>query len=107
MKSKFKLDRDFEFVGITEEPKWAIRLLTGDYKDAIIRYNDVKVESLDEISEESDLTLSFGYTILNDTVLPDDYDEEALGQYIGDLLMTAIQNGMEDGTAVLNEREPE
>jgi hypothetical protein len=107
MKSKFKQDRDFEFVGITEEPKWAIRLLTGDYKDVIIRYDDIKVESLEEIAEESDLTLSFGYTILNDTVLPDDYNEEALGQYLGDLLMVAIQNGMQDGTAVLNEREPE
>ena len=61
----------------------------------------------EEIAEESDLTLSFGYTILNDTVLPDDYNEEALGQYLGDLLMVAIQNGMQDGTAVLNEREPE
>jgi hypothetical protein len=39
--------------------------------------------------------------------LPDDYNEEALGQYLGDLLMVAIQNGMQDGTAVLNEREPE
>ncbi|MDB4350227.1 hypothetical protein OAA38_00280 [bacterium] len=107
MKSKFKQDREFEFVGISENPEWAIRLLTGEFKEVIVRYDDIKIESLDETDKESDLTLSFGYTILNDTVLPDDYDEEALGQYIGDLLMMAIQNGMEDGTAVLNEREPE
>ena len=105
MKLKFKKDVDYEFVGITESPEWAIRMLTGDYKEVIIRYDDIKIETLDESEDEnSDFTLSFGYTILNETALSEDYNENHLGQMLGDVLASAIQDGLEDGTAVLNER---
>jgi len=105
MKSKFERDVDYEFVGITESPEWAIRMLTGDYKEVIVRYDDIKVETLDESEDKnSGFTLSFGYTILNETALPEDYNENHLGQMLGDVLADAIQDGLEDGTAVLNER---
>lgn len=105
-----KLDTDYEYVGVQEEPGWAIRFLKGDYKGAIVRYNDIKVvdpETGDEpvIGEENELTLSFAYALLNPTVLPEDYDVNKFGQYCGDVLIEAIHNGLEDGTAQIDERE--
>jgi hypothetical protein len=104
-KSKIKLDEDYEYVGISEEPEWAIRLLTGKYKETIVRYTQIKLESIDTAKEgEDDVTLGFAYHILNETVLPDDYNDEEAGQYFGDVLMAAIETGLDDGTAVLDER---
>jgi hypothetical protein len=108
MKSKYKKDDDYEFVGITEDPKWAIRFLKGEYKEVIIRYDDVKLETANgkiPENEDEELTLSFGYTILNNSALSESYDDNVAGQYFGDVLMDALMSGLEEGTTILNERE--
>jgi len=98
-------DVDYDFVGIHEEPGWAIQLLTGKYKGIVSRYDNIKLAPDTKSIEPDDLTLEFGFTILEATNVPEDIDENDLGQYLGDVLMVAIQNGLQDGTAQINERE--
>jgi hypothetical protein len=101
---RFKENEDYEYVGITEEPGWAIHLLTGDYEDVIIHYTNIKVQPVEE-AEEDELTLSFEYNILNPTVVPANVKEYKMSQYFGDVLMSAISTGLKNGTAILDERE--
>ena len=98
-------DVDYDFVGIHEEPGWAIQLLTGKYKGIVSRYDNIKLAPDTKSIEPDDLTLEFGFTILEATNVPEDIDENDLGQYLGDVLMVAIQTGLQDGTAQINERE--
>lgn len=96
-------DRDYEYVGIADDPGWAIQLKTGSFQEAIIHYKRIEVVPVND--EET--TLSFDYNVLNPTILAEDIDTEKLGQYCGDVLMVAIQTGLEKGTATLDDGQSE
>jgi hypothetical protein len=105
-----KLDINYEYVGVEEEPGWALHFLDGDFKGAIVRYNEIKIVDPENsennpLEEENEFTLSFEFALLNPTVLAENYDTKAFEQYCGDVLIEAIMNGLEDGTAEINERE--
>lgn len=101
IEENFKEGRDYEYVGIQDDPGWAIRILGGKYDQAIAHYTNIKLHPIN--SDGSELTLAFDFDILNPTVLPEDYSDDTVGQYLGDLLMVAIQTGLENGTAMLDE----
>ena len=107
MKS-YKKDVDYEFVGINVEPQWAIRILKGKYKNIVVKFDDMKLGAedgnpLEEGFEDGvDYTLSFNYNILE---TEGEVDTEGLDNFLGDTLMNAINDGLEDGTAKI-ESEP-
>ena len=101
IEEKFVEGRDYEYVGIQDDPGWAIRNLGGKYDQAIVHYTNIKLHPIN--ADGSELTLAFDFDILNPTVLPKDCSDDMLGQYLGDLLMVAIQTGLDNGTAELDE----
>ena len=103
---RIKEDRDYEYVGISDDPGWAIRLLTGTYDQAIIHYTKIKLVPITNNKGENveqETTLSFDYNVLNPTVLPEGELEPDLGSYLGDVLMVAIQTGLDNGTATIDD----
>ena len=111
MKS-YERDKHYEFVGIDAEPKWAIRILKGKFKEIVVKYDDIKIETAEgvELGENFqdgvDYNVAFSYNLLRASKKDKEVNEEELGQFLGDILMNAINDGLEDGTAKI-ESEPE
>jgi len=110
MKSNDTISEDYEFIGISEDPGWAIRLLTSKWKNVIVHYEDIRLTSEDGtpkdiFKDDDDIKLSFTYNILNSGILPENNNTDKMGEKLGKILMHAIMQGLEDGTAVLNERD--
>lgn len=110
----YKKDVDYEFVGIEADPKWAIRILKGKYENLVVRFTDIGLKTQDgspigdEFTEESDYVISFNYDILKGSIeATEKDDDERLGQIFGDIIMNAISDGLEDGTAQINEPKSE
>jgi len=107
----YKKDVDYEFVGIDDEPKWAVRILKGKFKDNVVKYDNIKIESVggvevkDEFEDGVDYNVAFNYNLLRTNEKKKLINEEEFGQVLGDILMNAISDGLEDGTAKI-ESEP-
>ena len=84
---------------------WGIHFLAeGPYKDTVIVIGELAIKEID--SDEQGM-LSFDYELFhnpNDIVASEDPEFE---NYIGDIIVSTLTKALDEGNAVLNEREPE
>lgn len=75
---------DYELVPMKDDNIFALKLLTGEFKDIVYSYNRCTVED-----NEDHATLSFEYDIIEN--IDNNYDVKQFEQYIGDILLNLIE----------------
>jgi len=99
----YKEDVDYELLAGPEEKNIYLRIKSGEYKDMVLYYYDVSISE----EAEDDVTLGFSYHIMSEQDKMNDTDEEAFGEYLGDLLSATIINGLTDGNLEINAGDAE
>lgn len=94
--------KDYELIPAEDdEQAWAVRILTGDYVETVLRYGAIGFNQ----EEEGVMTFNFGVISSPD---PDLTSENAdLQEYAGDLLQAIIRDGIESGSVMMREKENE
>jgi len=91
-----KENKDYELIP-DEGDSWQVRILTGDFIETVVQFNTI---SFNDIKDH----LSFNFTIVSS---PDiiTIENENLQSVCADILSSIIENGMTDGSIMLNDRE--
>lgn len=95
--------KDYELIPAEEDDQaWAVRILSGDYVETVIRYGTISVK------EENDQgILSFDFTIVSSPDPDLTSDNKELQQYVGDVLQAVIRDGIESGSVLTRDKENE
>jgi hypothetical protein len=94
--------KDYELIPAEDdEQAWAVRILSGDFVETVIRYGAI---SFNEI-EEGMMTFNFAVISSPDPELTTENVE--LQNYVGDLLQAIIRDGIQSGSVMTKERESE
>lgn len=83
-------------VDVDNEQAWDVRILSGEFAEAVIRFGNVQLDG-------NTGTLKFNFNVVNflgEDVTP---ENESLQLTAGDILSDIISNSIEDGSAVLDE----
>lgn len=89
--------KDYEFVP-GEDDRWQIRLLTTDFVETVFEFGAV---SFNEVKDH----LSFSFTIIDSPDIIATEDNEDLQFVAARVLENIIENGIEDGSVALTDRE--
>ncbi len=94
--------KDYELVPAEEdEQAWAVRVLSGDYVESVLRFGTISMNRV----EEGVLTFDFAIVSSPD---PDLTTENVdLQEYAGDLLQAIIRDGIESGSVITKGDENE
>lgn len=91
--------KDYELiVHDSVEDAWAIRILTGDFVETVLKFGAI---SLNEFAEH----ISFNFTVLESPDETATTDNEDLQFVCARILEDVIMRGMEDGSVGLTDRE--
>ena len=84
----------YAFVQRQEDDFTCIKLLSDEYKGIIYKYDNVKVEA---VNDDGQVPLQFKYDVF---VNPDkkDVDCQNFKNYIGDILVELVDEKLKDGT---------
>lgn len=95
--------KDYELIPAEEDDQaWAVRVLTGDYVESVIRYGTISVK------EENDQgILSFDFTIVSSPDPDLTLDDKDLQNFAGELLQAIIRDGIDSGSILTKERDNE
>lgn len=94
--------KDYELIPAEEdEQAWAVRILTGDYVETVIRYGAI---SFNEV-EEGVMTFNFAVISSPDPELTT--EDVSFQEYVGDLLQAIIRDGVESGSVLTREKNDE
>jgi len=94
-----KENEDFKLVHHEEHPdSWAIRLLTGDFPETTVVFGQVGYDD-----KQESLTYDFRIVETPDEMLTE--DDEDLQHHVGDILLTIIEMGLEEGFVKAYDRD--
>ena len=94
--------KDYELIPAEDdEQAWAVRILSGDFVETVIRYGSISFNE----AEEGMMTFNFAVISSPDPELTTENVE--LQDYAGDLLQAIIRDGIESGSVITKERESE
>ena len=94
--------KDYELIPAEEdEQAWAVRVLSGDYVESVLRFGTISMNRV----EEGVLTFDFAVISSPDPNLST--EDESLQEYAGDLLQAIIRDGIESGSIITKGDEDE
>lgn len=94
--------KDFELIPAEDdEQAWAVRILTGDYVETIIRYGSISFNEIDEG------VMTFNFMIVSSPDPDLTVEDTNLQEYAGDLLQAIIRDGIESLSVMTKERQSE
>ena len=94
--------KDYELIPAEEdEQAWAVRVLSGDYVESVLRFGTISMNRV----EEGVLTIDF--TVISSPDPNLSTEDESLQEYAGDLLQAIIRDGIESGSIITKGDEDE
>lgn len=90
---KYEETIDYELIPDPESSEaWEIRILKGDYVETVIQYGKIQFNGTDD-----DPILNFDYHVKSSPILDLDPNDSDLQNFVGDLLVSIIESGIEKG----------
>lgn len=94
--------KDYELIPAEDdEQAWAVRILSGDFVETIIRYGAISFNE----AEEGVMTFNFAIISSPDPELTT--EDVSFQEYVGDLLQAIIRDGVESGSVLTREKNDE
>ena len=94
--------KDYELIPAEEdEQAWAVRVLSGDYVESVLRFGTISMNSVEEV------VLTFDFTVISSPDPNLSTEDESLQEYAGDLLQAIIRDGIESGSIITKGDEDE
>lgn len=94
--------KDYELIPAEEdEQAWAVRVLSGDYVESVLRFGTISMNRVEEG------VLTFDFTIISSPDPNLSTEDESLQEYAGDLLQAIIRDGIESGSIITKGDEDE
>lgn len=93
-------DIDYQLIpseGSDNDQAWDVRILRGDFAETVVRFGNIRFD------DDNDC-LRFNYVI---QYTPDETlteEREDLVSYVGDILESVLENAIDEGTLLENER---
>ena len=87
--------KDYELIPAEEdEQAWAVRVLSGDYVETVLRFGTISMNRVEEG------VLTFDFTVISSPDPNLSTEDESLQEYAGDLLQAIIRDGIESGSII-------
>lgn len=94
--------KDYELIPAEEdEQAWAVRVLSGDYVETVLRFGTISMNRVEEG------VLTFDFTVISSPDPNLSTEDESLQEYAGDLLQAIIRDGIESGSIITKGDEDE
>lgn len=94
--------KDYELIPAEEdEQAWAVRVLSGDYVESVLRFGTISMNRVEEG------VLTFDFTVISSPDPNLSTEDESLQEYAGDLLQAIIRDGIESGSIITKGDEDE
>ena len=94
--------KDYELIPAEEdEHAWAVRVLSGDYVETVLRFGTISMNRVEEG------VLTFDFTVISSPDPNLSTEDESLQEYAGDLLQAIIRDGIESGSIITKGDEDE
>ena len=94
--------KDYELIPAEEdEQAWAVRVLSGDYVETVLRFGTISMNRVEEG------VLTFDFTVISSPDPKLSTEDESLQEYAGDLLQAIIRDGIESGSIITKGDEDE
>lgn len=94
--------KDYELIPAEEdEQAWAVRVLSGDYVESVLRFGTISMNRVEEG------VLTFDFTVISSPDPNLSTEDENLQEYAGDLLQAIIRDGIESGSIITKGDEDE
>ena len=94
--------KDYELIPAEEdEQAWAVRVLSGDYVESVLRFGTISMNRVEEG------VLTFDFTVISSPDPNLTTEDESLQEYAGDLLQAIIRDGIESGSIITKGDEDE
>ena len=94
--------KDYELIPAEEdEQAWAVRVLSGDYVETVLRFGTISINRVEEG------VLTFDFTVISSPDPNLSTEDESLQEYAGDLLQAIIRDGIESGSIITKGDEDE
>jgi len=91
--------KDYELVPAPEdEQAWAVRVLSGDYVETVLRFGTIKANKG---------VLNFDFAVISSPDPDLTTEDISLQEYAGDLLQAIIRDGIESGSIITKGDEDE
>lgn len=91
--------KDYELVPAPEDDQaWAVRVLSGDYIETILRFGTIKANKG---------VLNFDFAVVSSPDPDLTTEDTDLQEYAGDLLQAIIRDGIETGSVITKGDEDE
>tara|TARA_R100001198_G_C5236033_1_gene213943 strand:- start:1803 stop:2180 length:378 start_codon:yes stop_codon:yes gene_type:complete len=87
---------------------WGIQFLNPPYKNTVVAIGEISISDIDSDQDGAhEGMLSFNYELYNNPndITPETHPE--FENYVGDVIVATFSQALEEGNAVINEREPE
>ena len=83
---------DYEFVPLEDDPEhWAVRILTGDFVETVIRFDAIRIDGTSE-------SMKFSFTILQKSDIIVTEENEQLQLAAAAILEKIIERGIDEGS---------
>lgn len=98
--TKMKENRDYEMVPTTEgdDQSWLIRIISGEFIETVIAFGTIKIDGTAE-----DPLMTFDYTVVSSPENDLTSENEGLQQVAGDVLLSLLVKGIDDGTVAFHD----
>ena len=94
--------KDYELIPAEEdEQAWAVRVLSDDYVETVLRFGTISMNRVEEG------VLTFDFTVISSPDPNLSTEDESLQEYAGDLLQAIIRDGIESGSIITKGDEDE
>ena len=94
--------KDYELIPAEEdEQAWAVRVLSGDYVETVLRFGTISMNRVEEG------VLTFDFTVISSPDPNLSTEDESLQEYAGDLLQAIMRDGIESGSIITKGDEDE
>ena len=94
--------KDYDLIPAEEdEQAWAVRVLSGDYVESVLRFGTISMNRVEEG------VLTFDFTVISSPDPNLSTEDENLQEYAGDLLQAIIRDGIESGSIITKGDEDE
>ena len=94
--------KDYELIPAEEdEQAWAVRVLSGDYVESVLRFGTISMNRVEEG------VLTFDFTVISSPDPNLSTEDKNLQEYAGDLLQAIIRDGIESGSIITKGDEDE
>lgn len=95
--------KDYELVPAADDDQaWAVRILTGNYVETVLRYGTISVQE-----ENDEAILSFDFQVVQSPDPDLTANDADLQEYAGDLLQAIVRDGIESGSILTRENDDE